>query len=116
MSVETYQSQPAITLTAAALAHVRENMTEDSPKALRFGADKSGCSGYMYILDFIDQPAEDDCAFQVAEDLTVYIAKPLLPLLHGTHIDYVAEGLNAHMTFTNPNAQGHCGCGESFTV
>jgi iron-sulfur cluster assembly protein len=36
--------------------------------------------------------------------------------LDGTHLDFAKEGLNEGFLFTNPNANGECGCGESFNV
>ncbi|HAW92287.1 TPA: iron-sulfur cluster assembly protein IscA, partial [Candidatus Azambacteria bacterium] len=34
----------------------------------------------------------------------------------GTQLDFVKEGLNEGFQFKNPNVNGECGCGESFTV
>ena len=39
-----------------------------------------------------------------------------LELLNGTQIDYVQEGLNQTFKFSNPKAEAHCGCGESFAI
>ncbi|MEO1582771.1 MAG: iron-sulfur cluster assembly protein IscA, partial [Pseudomonadota bacterium] len=38
------------------------------------------------------------------------------PLLDGTQVDFVKDGLNEMFRFSNPNAAGECGCGESFNV
>ena len=40
----------------------------------------------------------------------------LLPLLDGTVIDFIKQGLNEQFVFRNPNVAGECGCGESFTT
>ncbi len=120
MTVETYSNRPPVQMTQAALDHVRGQMSKNNAAALRFGVNKSGCSGYMYVLDFVDEAQQQDAqasqAFEVGDGVTIYIDSQLLPILHGTRIDYVTEGLNACMKFENPNAQGECGCGESFTV
>ena len=39
-----------------------------------------------------------------------------LPILDGTELDWVREGLNEGFKFHNPNATATCGCGESFAV
>ena len=39
-----------------------------------------------------------------------------LPMLDGSTIDFVTEGLNRTFKFDNPNATEECGCGESFTI
>jgi iron-sulfur cluster assembly protein len=39
-----------------------------------------------------------------------------LPMIDGTQLDWVREGLNEGFKFHNPNATPTCGCGESFKV
>jgi iron-sulfur cluster assembly protein len=39
-----------------------------------------------------------------------------LPMIDGTQLDWVREGLNEGFKFNNPNASATCGCGESFAV
>jgi len=39
-----------------------------------------------------------------------------LVYLDGTELDFAKEGLNEGFQFNNPNANGECGCGESFNV
>ena len=39
-----------------------------------------------------------------------------LPLIDGTSVDFVTDGLNRTFRFDNPNVSEACGCGESFTV
>ena len=43
-------------------------------------------------------------------------APEALPLIDGTEVDFVKNGLNEAFTFRNPNVSGECGCGESFNV
>jgi len=52
----------------------------------------------------------------VADDLSLYVSETDLPLVRGTEVDYVIEGLNGTLKFKNPNAESHCGCGESFSI
>ena len=49
-------------------------------------------------------------------DLSIVVARANLPLLEGTEVDFIQKDLNEQFVFTNPNATGECGCGESFTV
>jgi iron-sulfur cluster assembly protein len=44
------------------------------------------------------------------------VDRDALPLIDGTEVDYVRQGLNESFRFRNPQARGECGCGESFTV
>ena len=34
----------------------------------------------------------------------------------GTEMDFVENQINSEFKFTNPNAEGMCGCGESFNL
>jgi len=117
MNVATYDpNRPDIRVTDAAAAHLRRQMQRVGATALRLSVSESGCSGYMYELDYVADPAETDVASEVAPDLTLHVSKDAIALLRGTEIDCVKEGLNSVLKFRNPNAEAECGCGESFSV
>ena len=82
---------------------------------LRLGIKTTGCSGLAYVLEFVDAPAEDDQVFAV-DDVNIVIDGKSMVYLEGIELDFVKEGLNEGFKFTNPNAKGECGCGESFNV
>ncbi len=105
-----------ISVTEPARAHIKSQISQSGAKFLRLGVKESGCNGYMYTLDYIDQPGASDHSFDVGESLDLYISEEDLPLVRGTEVDFVVEGLNASLKFKNPNAESHCGCGESFSI
>jgi iron-sulfur cluster assembly accessory protein len=105
-----------IIVTDAARAHMEAQATQSGRPALRLGVKESGCNGYMYTLDFIDGPEEDDLQVATGGSLRLYVRRRDLPLVGGTQVDFVREGLNASLKFKNPNAESHCGCGESFAI
>lgn len=82
---------------------------------LRLGVKTTGCSGLAYVLEFVDELNSDD---QVFEDngVKIIIDAKSLVYLDGTELDFAKEGLNEGFSFNNPNANGECGCGESFNV
>jgi iron-sulfur cluster assembly protein len=82
---------------------------------LRVAVKTSGCSGYAYALEFADATSAEDVAFE-SEGVQLLIEARSLPLVDGTQLDWVREGLNEGFKFNNPNASATCGCGESFTV
>lgn len=82
---------------------------------LRLGIKTTGCSGLAYVLEFVDDLNEDDTMFEVS-DVNIIIDAKSLVYLNGIELDFVKEGLNEGFKFTNPNAKGECGCGESFNV
>jgi iron-sulfur cluster assembly accessory protein len=105
-----------IQVTDSARAHIEAQIATSGHRFLRLGVKESGCNGYMYTLDYIDEPGSDDQAFDINEHLAVYVSDDDLPLVRGTQVDYVVEGLNGSLKFKNPNAESQCGCGESFSV
>lgn len=104
-----------VLLSEAAAARVADQLLKNSAKALRFAAKQSGCSGYSYVLDFAQEIAPDDHVFE-SHGVVVVVDPKSLPVLDGTTIDYVSEGLNQTFKFINPKASDECGCGESFAI
>lgn len=106
----------AVTMTAPAAERVRSFLTNRGKGVgLRLGIKTTGCSGLAYVLEFVDELNEDDQVFEI-EDVNIIIDGKSLVYLDGVELDFVKEGLNEGFKFTNPNAKGECGCGESFNV
>lgn len=117
MTIQTYDPKTSvITMTPDAAAHIRRQLIATGRDALRLDVTESGCSGYMYELGYTDAASDSDLVCEVAPGLRIFIAADVLPLVRGTEIDYVREGINAALKFKNPNAEAECGCGESFSV
>ncbi len=115
MSVTTFDPT-SISITDAARAHLQRQMEASERRHLRLGVKESGCNGYMYTLDYIDDPNADDHAFDLGHGVVLYVRESELDLVRGTEVDYVTEGLNSSLRFKNPQATTYCGCGESFAV
>ncbi len=106
----------AITITEAAAERINHSLqSRGSGVGLRIGVKTSGCSGYMYDIDYADEVTDNDQVFE-ANGAKVVIDNESLTFLDGTEVDYGREGLNEAFKFSNPNASAECGCGESFTV
>ena len=115
----TTQPPAAISMTHAAQRHVRRQLDKEGADALVLGITESGCNGYMYELRYVADQADsvgDGIRTFDFDGVTVLVENADWPLVGGTEIDYVTEGLNAVLKFRNPNASGECGCGESFSV
>jgi iron-sulfur cluster assembly protein len=106
----------AISLTASAADRVRNFLAARGHGAgLRLGVRKTGCSGFAYVIDYADDSAPADIVFE-DRGVKVFVDPDSLPLIDGTEVDFVKQGLNEAFKFRNPNTKGECGCGESFTV
>jgi iron-sulfur cluster assembly protein len=106
----------SVTLTTAAADRVKSFMVNRGKGlGLRLGIKTTGCSGLAYVLEFVDDVNADDEVFSIGGVNIIIDAKSIV-YLAGIELDFVKEGLNEGFKFTNPNAKGECGCGESFQV
>ena len=106
----------AITLTPVALERVQRFVAQ-TPGALglRFGVNRTGCSGWGHVADLARDERAGDTVFEF-DGVKIYVDATSLPLVDGTEIDFAKQGLSETFTFRNPNAAAECGCGESFTT
>ena len=106
----------AVSLAPAALERVQSYLRADPAKAgLRFGVRRTGCSGWGYLIEMAEAVQPGDAVFR-QDGVSVVVDADSLPLVDGTEIDFVKQGLNEQFVFRNPNVKGECGCGESFTT
>jgi iron-sulfur cluster assembly protein len=106
----------AISLSENAAERVRRFMAERKDvSALRLGIKKTGCSGFAYVLDYADKALADDVEFE-NHGVRILVNRDSLPMVDGTRVDFVRDGLNQAFKFSNPNATDECGCGESFST
>ena len=105
-----------ISLTPAAADRVHKFLAaRGHGLGLKLGVRKTGCSGFAYVIDYADQQASGDLVFE-DQGVKVFVDPDSLPLIDGTTVDFVKQGLNEAFRFRNPNIKGECGCGESFSV
>jgi iron-sulfur cluster assembly protein len=108
---------PAVSLTEAAAARVREIMerSEKPYAGLRVGVKAAGCAGQSYTMEYAETANPLD---EVVEDkgVTILIEPKAVLFLLGSQIDYETSDLSAKFVFRNPNETDACGCGESVTI
>ena len=106
----------AISLTSSAAERVRDYMEKRGKGVgLRLGITQTGCSGYSYVINYADEIDAGDVVFE-DKGIKLVVDPDALPLIDGTEVDFVKNGLNEAFSFRNPNVTGECGCGESFNV
>jgi iron-sulfur cluster assembly protein len=106
----------AITITESAARQIEKQLlSRGKGVGLRLGVKPSGCAGFAYVLDYADEAAADEQAFQQF-GVTVLVKAEDLDKLEGIELDYAKEGFNEAFKFNNPNVTGACGCGKSFAV
>lgn len=105
-----------ISMTETAAGRVRDFLANRGKgEGIRLGVKTSGCSGMAYVIEFVDEIEVTDEVFE-EHGVKLIVDQKSMVYLDGTVVDYSKEGLNEGFKFTNPNANGECGCGESFTV
>ena len=109
-------STPQISVSQRAQAHIKNQVEQTQSRYLRLGVKESGCNGFMYTLDFLEDSESGDHLVPVSDQVTVCINEQDLALVDGTEIDMVTQGLNSALIFKNSNATSYCGCGESFAL
>lgn len=106
----------AISLTDSAAGRVRQHLDRRGKGiGLRLGVTQTGCSGFSYVVNYADDVAANDIVFE-DKGVKVVVDPEALPLIDGTEVDFVKNGLNEAFAFRNPNVSGECGCGESFNI
>ena len=109
--------QAPITLTANAVAKVKEIMGQQTPvpAGLRVSVVGGGCSGFSYSMQFENAAGLMDKTFEM-DGLKVYVDATSVMYLNGCIVDYVETLEGAGFKFENPNVKSTCGCGSSFSV
>ncbi len=119
-----------ITLTEAAVEHISHQLLmrqtdgypgfKDEKKSnkglgIRFGITGAGCGGYSYVVEFVDVDNDEDHMFE-QDNIKIFVDKKSILLIDGMEVDFVTDGFNSGLEFSNPLAGVTCGCGESFTM
>lgn len=108
----------AITLSETAAKEIKNIITQQGlaeSVALRVGVKGGGCSGFSYVLDLTEAPAENDEVME-SHGLKIFADRKSYLYLNGTEIDFKDEIMGRGFVFKNPNASHTCGCGSSFSA
>jgi iron-sulfur cluster assembly accessory protein len=105
MTVSIYdpEKNSAVSVTPAAIAHIKKELQKNNAIGFRFGIKKAGCSGFKYVVDLVFEKNSGDHLIEIEKDLMIYIDNESFPVLQGITVDYVREGLNGKLKFLNPN-------------
>ncbi len=118
MTGTTLRQRPAaIILTPAAERRVADLMSRapDGMIGVKLSTPRRGCSGLAYSVDYVADANPMDERIETPGG-TFFVDGASVLYLVGSTMDWVEDDFTAGFVFTNPNAKGACGCGESFTV
>ena len=103
-------------LTDAARDKVHSLLTQEGRDdlRLRIAVQPGGCSGLIYQLFFDERLLENDAIVDF-NGVEVVVDQMSVPYLSGATIDFEDTIQKQGFTIDNPNAQGSCACGDSFS-
>jgi iron-sulfur cluster assembly protein len=114
---------PSIGVSPQAVdAIARQMKKRGTPEAsLRVGIRGGGCSGFSYVIEFLDgAPHARDRVFEhEASDgsrVRVVVDPKSLIYLNGSELQWEQTLMRQGFKFSNPNEKSGCGCGTSFNV
>jgi iron-sulfur cluster assembly accessory protein len=110
-------NKQAITITDAARRHIEDLLIQNPGQHLRISINSRGCSGHKYQYDL--KPWDSAAAYDETIDWpggrVVLDASSLLGMI-GSVLDLHSDRFGSQLTWHNPMAFNHCGCGESFQL
>jgi iron-sulfur cluster assembly protein len=117
MTTMTRQRPAAVILTPTAEARIAALMAKapEGSIGVKLSTPRRGCSGLAYSVDYVTEVQSFDERIETPGG-TFFIDGASVLYLVGSTMDWVEDDFTAGFVFTNPNAKGSCGCGESFTV
>lgn len=104
-----------ITITDLAAKHFAAMISRTKGMWLKLSVRRTGCSGYAYALELINDLSDDLVSFE-SNGITIHIPEKDIAALTGIELDYTKDGMFENLVFNNPNARSECGCGESFRI
>ncbi len=111
-------NNPIIQMTESAVQHVQKILEKkESGSKFRLSVKETGCSGLMYVPEVVMEVKPTDIEVLINQNLTLYLDQEALESVRGTLIDLKSQSLGQlQLVYNNPNAEGLCGCGESFNL
>lgn len=105
-----------VILTDVAAGKVRSLLEQEgrTDLRLRVAVQPGGCSGLIYQLYFDERVLEGD-AIRDYDGVEVIVDRMSVPYLDGSTIDFEDTIEKQGFSIDNPNAQGSCACGDSFS-
>lgn len=83
---------------------------------IRVGIRGGGCSGYAYVFDFARKLRPKRDMVLRFDGLPIVVDDRSAQYLRGAVLDWEEHLLGYGFKWKNPNAEGGCGCGASFSA
>lgn len=113
------ETNTPISFSDGAVTKLREILAKQGNPdvAVRVRVVGGGCSGMSYQMGLEPPVAEAGDLLFETNGVKVLLDESSKPYVEGAVVDWQGSALGSGgFKFTNPNATGACGCGESFTT
>ncbi|MFD5600719.1 HesB/IscA family protein [Leucobacter sp. NPDC058333] len=112
----TAEQAHGVQLSTVAREKVRSLLAQEGRDdlRLRIAVQPGGCSGLIYQLFFDERELDNDAVVDF-DGVGVVVDTMSIPYLNGATIDFEDTIQKQGFTIDNPNAQGSCACGDSFS-
>jgi iron-sulfur cluster assembly accessory protein len=113
---DTLDQTHKVTMTEQAALKVKSLLEQEGRDDLRLrvAVQPGGCSGLIYQLFFDERLMEDDLVAEFS-GVELVVDKMSSPYLEGASVDFEDTIQKQGFTIDNPNADGSCACGDSFS-
>lgn len=98
-----------------ALEQINDIYNKNKGKILFFSMNKTGCSGYEFIIKLEDLLIKNEkMKKEYHLDLIIGIDIEYIEKLNNTTLDFEKNKMESKFVFSNVEIQSYCGCGKSF--
>ena len=103
-----------MTFCTTTIKHFKTLINKDH-NALLIGIKGGGCNGLKYYIEPTSETPDRLDEVIDKEGVKIVICGKSIMHLLGSEIKWKEDFMGSRIEFTNPNAKGSCGCGESWS-
>ena len=105
-----------IKICSRTIKHFQKILDKTNKEAILIGIKGGGCNGVKYYIEPTnDTPNKLDETF-VKDGVKIIVCGESVFHLLGSEIKWREDYMGNGIEFINPNANGQCGCGESWSL
>ena len=109
-------SKSILTFCKKAAQQIKLISKSSGNKSILIGVKGGGCNGLKYYIEPTDnKPTKIDEQLDI-EGVNVIVCGRSMFYILGTEVKWKKDYMGERFDFTNPNATGSFGCGETFSV
>ena len=105
-----------ISLCSKTITHFKNILKKTNNNFINIGVKGGGCNGLKYYIEPTNEPPSKIDEQMIVDNIKINICGHSLIYLIGTKIEWKEDIMGTGLTFNNPNANGKCGCGETFSI